>query len=381
MRPLLAAIAVLVLLAGPAAGSALDMAAINDAQWPQKPAKAAISPHLIKAQVLLDRARFSPGEIDGKPGTNLDKAIAAFAAAKGLQTPGGLNEQVWQALAATSQDPVVKEYTISDEDLRGPFAEKIPAKMEAMKDLPALAYTGVREKLAEKFHMSEALLAALNPGRKFEASGETIVVANVAAGTLPAKAARVEVDKSAQTLKAFDRDGTLLAFYPATAGSVEKPAPDGRLKVTMVTRNPTYRYNPEYAFKGVRSRQPFTIKPGPNNPVGVVWIGLSSGDGYGIHGTPEPSKISKTESHGCIRLTNWDALALASSLAKGTPVDFTGNEEDARHARAQAKVSNEETPIGGAMICAAPSSKKRSGLDQLGYGLLARRFFRLAMKL
>ena len=105
----------------------------NDAQWPQKPAKAAISPHLIKAQVLLDRARFSPGEIDGKPGTNLDKAIAAFAAAKGLQTPGGLNEQVWQALAATSQDPVVTEYTLSDEDLRGPFAEKIPAKMEAMK--------------------------------------------------------------------------------------------------------------------------------------------------------------------------------------------------------------------------------------------------------
>ena len=342
MHPLLAAIAVLVLLAGPAAGNALDMAAINDAQWPQKPTKAAISPHLIKAQVLLDRARFSPGEIDGKPGTNLDKAIAAFAAAKGLQTPGGLNEQVWQALAATSQDPVVKEYTISDEDLRGSFAGKIPAKMEAMKDLPALAYTGVREKLAEKFHMSEALLAALNPGRKFEASGETIVVANVAAGTLPAKAARVEVDKSAQTLKAFDRDGTLLAFYPATAGSVEKPAPDGRLKVTMVTRNPTYRYNPEYAFKGVRSRQPFTIKPGPNNPVGVVWIGLSSGDGYGIHGTPEPSKISKTESHGCIRLTNWDALALASSLAKGTPVDFTGNEEDARHARAQAKVSKEK---------------------------------------
>ena len=340
MRPFLAPVAVLVLLAGPAAGSALDMAAINDTQWPQKPSKAAISPHLIKAQVLLDRARFSPGEIDGKPGTNLDKAVAAFAVAKDLQTQGGLNEQVWQALT-TSQDPVVKEYTISDDDLRGPFAKKIPAKMETMKELPALAYTGVREKLAEKFHMSEALLTALNPGRKFEA-GETIVVANVAAGTLPAKTARVEVNKSAQTLKAFDRDGTLLAFYPATAGSVEKPAPDGRLKVTAVTRNPTYRYNPDYAFRGVRSRQPFTIKPGPNNPVGVVWIGLSPGDGYGIHGTPEPSKISKTELHGCIRLTNWDALALASSLARSTPVDFTGNEQDARNARAQAKVSKKK---------------------------------------
>jgi lipoprotein-anchoring transpeptidase ErfK/SrfK len=190
--------------------------------------------------------------------------------------------------------------------------------------------------------MSEALLTALNPGRKFETSGETILVANITTSTQPGKTVRVEVDKSAQTLKAFDRDGILLAFYPATAGSVEKPAPDGRLKVTVVTRNPTYRYNPDYAFKGVRSRKPFNIKPGPNNPVGVVWIGLSSGDGYGIHGTPEPSKISKTESHGCIRLTNWDALALSSSLAKGTPVDFTGNEQDARNARAQATVTKKK---------------------------------------
>ena len=185
--------------------------------------------------------------------------------------------------------------------------------------------------------MSEALLAALNPGRKFEASGETIVVANVGGGALPDKVARIEVDKSAQTLKAFDKQGTLLAFYPATAGSVEKPAPNGRLKVASVSKNPTYRYNPDYAFKGVKSRKPFTIKPGPNNPVGAVWIGLSSRDGYGIHGTPEPSKISKTESHGCIRLTNWDALALASAVGKGTPVEFMGDEQDARDAKAQAK--------------------------------------------
>lgn len=334
MRVLLAAVTAVMLLGGPAPGVALDMAAVNDAQWPQKPSKAAISPILIKAQVLLDRARFSPGEIDGKTGDNLNKAIAAFAAARGLQAPDGLNAQVWQALAATSQEPALKDYTISDDDVRGPFTDKIPAKLEAMKDLPALAYTSVREKLAEKFHMSEALLAALNPGRKLDASGETILVANVVAGALPGKVARIEVDKSAQTLKAFDRDGALLAFYPATAGSTEKPAPAGRLKVTVITRNPTYRYNPDYAFKGVRSRQPFTIKPGPNNPVGAVWIGLSSGDGYGIHGTPEPSKVSKTESHGCIRLTNWDVTQLAGSLGKGTPVEFMGNEQDARNARA-----------------------------------------------
>jgi lipoprotein-anchoring transpeptidase ErfK/SrfK len=336
MRTLLAAAVALVLSVDLTVGAPLDPQSVNDAEWREATSsEAGIDPALVKAQVLLGRARFSPGEIDGTAGDNLKKAIAAFAAARGLQAPDGMNEEAWRALVATSREPVLQSYTISEDDLRGPFAEKIPPRIEKMKNLPALAYTSLREKLAEKFHMSEALLTALNPGRKFDRSGETIMVANVGAGTLPAKIARIEVDKSAQTLKAYDRDRNLLAFYPATAGSFDKPAPAGRLKVTAVTRDPTYRYNPEYAFKGVRSRTPFTIKPGPNNPVGVMWIGLS-GEGYGIHGTPEPSKISKTGSHGCIRLTNWDAMQLASGLGKGTPVDFVGDEQDARNARAQA---------------------------------------------
>src|SRR5262249_43537136 len=127
-------------------------------------------------------------------------------------------------------------------------------------------------------------------------------------------------------------------FYPATVGSTEKPAPSGRLKVTGIAHNPTYRYNPDYAFKGVQAREPFTIEPGPNNPVGLVWIGLSA-EGYGIHGTPDPSKISKAESHGCIRLTNWDALQLAAALARGTPVDFIGDEQN--QARAEGTRSRE----------------------------------------
>jgi lipoprotein-anchoring transpeptidase ErfK/SrfK len=106
-------------------------------------------------------------------------------------------------------------------------------------------------------------------------------------------------------------------------GSDEKPAPSGILKITIIKKNPTYHYNPAYAFKGVRTDKPFTIKPGPNNPVGLVWIGLT-GEGYGIHGTPEPSKVGKTQSHGCVRLTNWDALQLASDVRKGVPVDFVG---------------------------------------------------------
>ena len=124
-------------------------------------------------------------------------------------------------------------------------------------------------------------------------------------------------------------------MFPGTVGSAEKPAPSGRLKITGIRKNPTYRYKPKYAFKGVRATEPFTINPGPNNPVGVVWIGLSA-EGYGIHGTPDPSKISKTELHGCIRLTNWDALRLAAGVAKGIPVDFTGEKKASRKGRAEA---------------------------------------------
>jgi lipoprotein-anchoring transpeptidase ErfK/SrfK len=136
-----------------------------------------------------------------------------------------------------------------------------------------------------------------------------------------AKAARIEVDKSRKVLTVLGKDGQLLAVYPATIGSTEKPAPSGTLKVTAITQNPTYRYNPEYRFKEIKSKEPFTIKPGPNNPVGSIWINLSA-KGYGIHGTPEPSKVSKTESHGCIRLTNWDAKDLAAMVQKGIPVAF-----------------------------------------------------------
>jgi len=137
--------------------------------------------------------------------------------------------------------------------------------------------------------MSEELLSALNPKQKFDIANETIIVANIAENGAPERATRVEVDKNAQILKLFGRDQQLLATYPATVGSTEKPAPSGRLKITGISKNPTYHYNPKYEFKGVRTTKPFTIKPGPNSPVGLVWIGLS-GEGYGIHGTPDPSE-------------------------------------------------------------------------------------------
>jgi lipoprotein-anchoring transpeptidase ErfK/SrfK len=313
----------------------LDFQSINEAQWSRQiDTKGGMSPALIKAQILLDRGHFSPGEIDGKLGDNFKKALTAFSAEQGIQARVEFNEEVWQKLNSLSDEPVLTEYTLSDDDVRGPFVEKLPSKMEDMKDLPSLGYTSPREKIAEKFHMSQDLLTALNPGKNFDA-GNRITVAKVSTSELPEKAVRLEVDKSTQLLKVFGRDDHLIAAYPATAGSREKPAPDGRLKVVGVSKNPTYRYNPAYAFKGVRAQKPFTIKPGPNNPVGVVWIGLSS-QGYGIHGTPDPSKVSKTESHGCIRLTNWDALQLASAVSKGTVVNFIGDEKTARKSRLKA---------------------------------------------
>ena len=309
-------------LAFPAAAAGIDPAAINNAEFRAKPsAQDKIDPAIVKAQVLLDRAQFSPGEIDGKLGENAQKALRAFAEARGLAADKALTPEIWSALVGTSNDPVITEYTISANDVKGPFPKKLPSKMEDMKHLKALDYTSPREAIAEKFHMSEALLSAINPGKKFDSAGQAIFVAGVLNKPTKLSIDRLEIDNSRQTVKAFDRSGALIAFFPATVGSEEKPSPIGSFKITSIDRNPTYRYNPEYKFKGVKSKTPFTIKPGPNNPVGLYWIGLSL-KGYGIHGTADPSKISKAESHGCVRLTNWDAGLLASNIKKGTPVMF-----------------------------------------------------------
>ena len=317
-------------LAAPAMAAGMDAATVNNAEYhPKPPAEDKIDAAVVKAQILLDRARFSPGEIDGKLGENAQKALKAFAEANGVAFDKALTPKIWEALSATGKDPVITEYTISAGDVKGPFLPKIPAKMDDMKDLDALGYTSPREALAEKFHMSEDLLVALNPKKKFDQAGDTVFVANVTNKPAKLTIGRIEVDKSRQTVRAFDPSGALIAFFPATVGSEEKPTPGGTLKVVSADANPTYRYNPDYKFKGVKSKQAFTIKPGPNNPVGSFWIGLSA-EGYGIHGTPNPSKVSKSESHGCVRLTNWDVGLLGASVKKGTPVVFVDAPHDGR---------------------------------------------------
>ena len=276
----------------------------------------------MKAEVLLDRAHFSPGVIDGHRGENFSNALRAYQDQNGLKASGQLDTATWEKLTQDSE-PVAIEYTITDDDLKGPFTDDIPKKMEKQADLKRLDYQSPAEMLAERFHMDEDLLKRLNRGKKLDEAGTAITVANVnvKAVALNEKLAKIEVDKKHKILRALGSDGTLLAVYPASIGSTEKPAPSGTLKVVRVAKNPNYKYNPDYKFRGVKAKHEFTIAPGPNNPVGLVWIALNE-KGYGIHGTPEPEKVGKSYSHGCVRLTNWDALALAAMVKKGTPVEF-----------------------------------------------------------
>jgi len=286
-------------------------------------------PLAAKLQILLDRANFSPGVIDGRMGENVENALAAFRKENNLDGKGkGVDEATWTKLAEVAKDaeaPAIVEYTITEADVKGPFTKEIPNGFEEKKDLERLAYTGPAELLAEKFHMDEDFLEELNPGKDFSKAGTTIMVANVEeknAGRASVK--RIEIDKAKKQARAFGDGDKLIAVYPATVGSEERPAPTGTHDVKGVAENPKYTYNPEYKFEGVKSDKPFTIAPGPNNPVGSVWIDLSK-DGYGIHGTPDPEKIGKTASHGCVRLTNWDALALAKMVKPGVKVEFVGN--------------------------------------------------------
>jgi lipoprotein-anchoring transpeptidase ErfK/SrfK len=272
---------------------------------------------VLRAQVLLDRAHFSSGEIDAAYGQNLRTAISGYQKANGLPASGIVDAPTW-AVLNTDTAPILVTYTISEADVAGPF-NPIPTKWVDKAKMTALGYTSAKEALSEKFHASPKLLEQLNPGKDFDRAGEEIVVPNVAASNELPKAVKVIVDQSDHTLSLVDAGGKIVAQFPATTGSKHDPLPLGVWKVKGVARNPVFHYNPKLFWDADPKDTKATIAAGPNNPVGVVWIDLSK-DHYGVHGTPEPSTIGKTQSHGCIRLTNWDATALAQSVVTGVEV-------------------------------------------------------------
>jgi lipoprotein-anchoring transpeptidase ErfK/SrfK len=288
------------------------------------PHRAPVVNEILATQVALDRSGFSPGEIDGKAGRNLQRALAAFQQAHQLPATGQMNDQTWTELATAGGDvPPLVEYAITDADIAGPFTPDIPAKLPDQATLDALNYRTPLEALAERFHSSPALLQQLNPGAMFQRAGESLMVPNVASSptSSPWADITVAVTKSTSALTIEDSSGRILFHAPVTSGSIHDPLPLGEWKVNGVQRKPKFHYNPELFWDATPGDRKATLQPGPNNPVGIVWIDLSKPH-YGLHGTPEPSNIGHVESHGCVRLTNWDADRVARWVKPGTKVVF-----------------------------------------------------------
>jgi lipoprotein-anchoring transpeptidase ErfK/SrfK len=298
---------------------------------------------MLGLQIALERLGFSPGVIDGKDGESLKIAIRGFQAANDLKETGELDAETRAALGRAPSVPVIRLVVIPADFANQQFFPDLPKDAAEQAALPALGYRNLMEALAERFHTTPETLIALNSPETEIGAGKTIVVPNVAdvmpprtedsergwdtslamLGVAPEQPAidKIVVDKSGGWLRAYGADEKLIAQFPVTTGSSRDPLPLGTWKVNGVARNPDFHYNPKLFWDVSDSKDKQLLKPGPNNPVGVVWIDLSKPH-YGIHGTPEPSTIGRAESHGCVRLTNWDAAKLAGMVKPGVKVEF-----------------------------------------------------------
>lgn len=319
LRPVAAAVLAVLLAAPPATAAEITREAVNAAAFDGSQPGEGESALVLKLQVLLDRAGISPGVVDGYWGENVVSALRAFERREGLEADGVPDEEAWSRLAGDGA-PVLGDYTVTAEDAAGPFVEEIPDDYAEKAELERLAYTSVGEMLAERFHMDIDLFATLNGGLD-PAEGQTVTVA-LPGEPETGEVARIEVSKATNSVHGFDAEDRPIAHYPATVGSEDLPSPTGTHEVVAIAPDPNYTYDPDVNFQQGENTEKLIVPPGPNGPVGSMWIDLSEPT-YGIHGTSDPSSVGKVASHGCVRLTNWDAEELAGRVKKGVPVVFT----------------------------------------------------------
>ena len=276
----------------------------------------ATGPRVVRAQILLDRAKFSPGEIDGVYGDDFGIAVKGYQENHGLKPTGTIDAEMWRLLNSDAV-PLLLTYTITKADEKGPF-QPTPADTQEKAKMKWLGFETPQEELGERFHSSPKLLAELNPGKKLDTAGERITVPNVRRAGVRL-ALRVVVSKSKRTVTAYGAGDKELAQYPATIGDTHDPLPIGHWTISSVLHYPWFNYDPEHFWNADPKQVKVALPPGPNSPAGVAWIGLSK-EHYGIHGTPDPGHIRHGESAGCIRMTNWDVDDLSHMVRRGTPV-------------------------------------------------------------
>ena len=296
-----------------------DAAQIEAAQYGGGDLPRGRTPLTAKVQILLDRSGTSPGVIDGFKGGMSQSAIKAFERRTGLPQDGVMDPHVWNLLQAFATRAVTQTYVITPEDAEG-LVDAIPTDYAEKAQMAAMAHTSVAERLGERFHMDEKFIQFLNPGVPL-VPGSTIQVM-APNGPIRGQVARIIIDKANRRVAGYDASGRMVVDYPATIGSTATPSPAGSHNVKTVALNPNYTYNPDVNFRQAGNDKPLIVPPGPNGPVGTVWIGLTKPT-YGIHGTPTPSQLFSNQSSGCVRLTNWDAQELAGMVRiGGTSVEF-----------------------------------------------------------